>query len=135
MAEIIKPNAYFRTVVRNSDKNEYRSNDNYFNYISSVGGEADIQRECSGEKVSSECGTDHIEQALSETSAKNWLLFMKNEQLHIALSSLPISDVEFLLALAGCNFNKSEYAQENGISQQAVSKRFHKLKKIILENL
>ena len=44
MAEIKNIEAYFGTVVRNSYKNEYRSNDNFFKHISSAGDDSDIQQ-------------------------------------------------------------------------------------------
>ena len=44
MAEIKNKEGYFHTIVRNSYKDEYRSNDNYFKHISSVGDETDIQK-------------------------------------------------------------------------------------------
>ena len=134
MAGAKKSDAYFTVTVKNSYKNEYRSNDNYYNHVSSVGDEVDIERETAG-KNRPENIADDIDQQLSESSAENWLLFMENERLHTALSGLPLTDVEFLLELAGYHFNKTAYAQTNGSSQQAVSKRFHKLRKKILENL
>ena len=131
MAEIKNPEAYFATMVRNSYKDEYRANDNFYNHISSVGDESDIQLQ-SSELAPHECDTDFIEQRLSEDSAENWLLFMEHTRLHTALSSLPMADVDFLLQLAGFCFNKAAFAKVNGVSQQSVSKRFHRLRKKIL---
>ena len=136
MAEIKNPEAYFGTMVRNSYKNEFRANDNYFKNISSVGDETDIQQESSEPNRHLESGADFIEQRLSELSAENWLLFMESERLHKALSSLPVKDVEFLLELAaGFKFNQTDFAKANGISRQSVSKRFRGLRKKILEIL
>lgn len=136
MAEIKNPEAYFGTMVRNSYKDEYRANDNFFKHISSVGDEAGIQQESSEPKRHLESDTDFIEQQLSELSVENWLLFMENERLHKALSSLPVADVEFLLELvAGFKCNQTAFAEANGVSRQSISKRFRRLRKKILEIL
>jgi DNA-directed RNA polymerase specialized sigma24 family protein len=135
MAEIKNPKAYFKAVVQNSYKNECRSNDNYFNHVSSVGDEADIQRVRLRDKKAQEQNIDYIERALCELNTENWLLFMENERLHTVLSSLPLSDVKFLLELAGFRFNKTAYGRATGVSQQAVSRRYLRLREKILENL
>lgn len=44
MSHIKNREAYFRTMVKNMDKNEYRANDNFFNHIDSVGDETDIRQ-------------------------------------------------------------------------------------------
>ena len=131
MSEINKPDAYFRAVVKNSYKNEYRSNDNFYNHISSVGCEADIQQERSKEKVSSECGTDDIEQSLSELSTGNWLLFIENEQLHKALTSMLPAQLDFLFELAAYDFDQTSYAAAYGVTKQALSDRFRRISKKI----
>ena len=136
MAEIKNPEAYFGTMVRNSYKDEFRANDNFFKHISSVGDEADIQQEFSEPEKQLECDTDFIERQLSELSVENWLLFMENERLHKALSSLPMAEVEFLLELvAGFKLNQTAFAKANGVSRQSVSKRFRRLRNKILEIL
>lgn len=135
MAEIKNPEAYFGTMVRNSYKDEFRANDNYFKHISSVGDEADIQQELPEPKGHLESDNDFIEQRLCELSVENWLLFMENERLHKALSGLPVAEVEFLLELAGFHFKKAAFAKAKGVSQQAISKRFHRLRNKILEIL
>ena len=87
MADIKNPMAYFSAMVRNSRKTEYRSNDNFYKHISSVGDEDDIQDKLGGEKSVQEHGVDYIEKQLSESSVENWLLFMEKECPHKALSS------------------------------------------------
>lgn len=84
MAEIKNPMAYFATMVRNSYKTEYRSNDNFYKHISSVGDEHDIQDKLGSEKSVLENDVDSIEKQLSESSVENWLVFMENEKLHKA---------------------------------------------------
>ena len=135
MAKINNPEAYFRKVVRNSYKNEYRSNDNFFKHISSVGDETDIQEKYSQATTERKQNTDSVENLLSETSAENWLLFMENDQLHKALRQLPVADVEFLFTLAEYHFKQSAFAQDHNLSRQAVSKRFQKLKRKILNSI
>jgi len=136
MAEIKNPEAYFGTMVRNSYKDEFRANDNFFKHISSVGDEADIQQEFSEPERQLEYDANFIEQRLSELSVENWLLSMENERLHKALSSLPTAKVEFLLELvAGFKLNQTAFAKANGVSRQSVSKRFRRLRNKILEIL
>ena len=136
MAEIKNPEAYFGTMVRNSYKDEFRANDNFFKHISSVGDEADIQQEFSEPERQLEYDANFIEQRLSELSVENWLLFMENERLHKALSSLPMAEVEFLLELvAGFKLNQTAFAKANGVSRQSVSKHFRRLRNKILEIL
>lgn len=136
MAEIKNPEAYFGTMVRNSYKNEFRANDNFFNHISSVGDETDIQQEFVEAKRPQEYDAYFIERQLCESSGENWLLFMENKRLHTALSSLPMADVEFLLELVvGFKLNQTAFAKANGVSRQSVSKRFRRLRKIISEIL
>ena len=88
MAEIKNPEAYFGTMVRNSYKDEFRANDNSFKHISSVGDEADIQQESTQGERQMEQDSYFIERQLCESSIQNWLLFMENERLHKALSTL-----------------------------------------------
>jgi|GEM_PF-2363632 len=136
MAEIKNPEAYFGTMVRNSYKDEFRANDNFFKHISSVGDEANIQQEFSEPERQLEYDANFIEQRLSELSVENWLLSMENERLHKALSSLPTAKVEFLLELvAGFKLNQTAFAKANGVSRQSVSKRFRRLRNKILEIL
>jgi DNA-directed RNA polymerase specialized sigma24 family protein len=133
MAEINNPEAYFGRMLRNSDKNEYRANDNFYNHISSVGDEYDIQQESAVQDGLQKPDANSIERQISEASAENWLLFMENERLHKALSTLPTADVEFLLELARFRFNQAIFAKSTRTTRQAVSKRFLRIRKKILE--
>ncbi len=135
MAEIKNPEAYFSKMVQNSDKNEYRSNDNYYSYISSVGDANDLQQECAKRHKASECEVDSVERYLSEASVENWLLFMENEKLHTVLSSMPTDDVAFLLELARFRFNQTAFANATATTRQAISKRFLRLRKKISEGM
>lgn len=132
MAEIKNPMAYFSTMVRNSYKTEYRSNDNFYKHISSVGDEFDIQEKLDGEKGTPQSGSDAIEQSLGEASAENWLLFMENERLQKALSSLLPADVQFLFALSTFDFKQTALARFLGVSQSAVAQRKKRIFKKIL---
>ena len=129
MADIKNPEAYFKTTVRNSYKDEFRANDNFFKHVSSVGDITDIPNEYNGNNgVYSDCS---IEIQLNESSLENWLLFMDSESLHNALKSLPSAQLTFLFELAAFDFDKTEYAKAKGITQQAVSDRFNRIIKKI----
>ena len=131
MSDIKKPNAYFSTMVRNSRKDDYRANDNFYKHISSVGSEADVQQHTVQNTTRVELDAYYIEQQLCETTAQNWLLFMEDKRLHKALCKLKPKDISFLFALSKYRYNCNEYAQISGFSKQAVSKRFRRLKKIL----
>ncbi len=135
MAEIKNPEAYFSRMIQNLDKNEYRANDNFYNHVSSIGDGGDLQQEYMKSKAASEQDAHSIERQIGEASVENWLMFMENERLHSALSSLPTDDLEFLLELAKYRFEKASYAKEYSVTQQAVSKRYHRLRKKILEHM
>ncbi|GHU82071.1 hypothetical protein FACS1894191_8890 [Clostridia bacterium] len=134
MTEIKNPEAYFGTMVRNSYKNEFRANDNFFNHISSVGDESDIQQEFTGEERRQEHDTDFIEQRLCEVSVENWLLFMENERLHSILSQLPPKDVELLFLLFVVRLRQTDIARFYNVSQGAIGYRYKRLKIKILDS-
>ena len=127
MAEIKNPMAYFSAAIRNWNKTDYRSNDNFYKHISSVGDEQDIQDKLGGDKTVRHGGIDDIEQRLSEASVENWLLFMENERLHKALTSLPARDVQFLFTLSVFDFKVTVVAKFLGVSATAVSRRKHRI--------
>jgi len=135
MAEIKNPEAYFGAIVRNSYKDEFRANDNFFKHISSVGNEVDIQQESTGENNSMEPEAYSIEQQLCETSIQNWLLFMENERLHGILSQLPPKDVELLFLIFSARLRQSDIARLYNVSQGTIAYRYKKLKIKILELL
>jgi len=128
MSEIKNPKAYFGTLVRNSQKDEYRANDNFFKHISSVGDEADIQREA---LTVHKHDSDSIEQQLCEADVESWLLFMESERLHSALTRLLPAQVVFLYELAAFDFDQTKYAAAKGIRKQSVSDRFRRICKKI----
>ena len=131
MAEIKKPGAYFSTMVKNSYKDEFRSNDNFYNHISSVGDESDVQVEISKSSAPPEGDTDSIEQRLGEGNATNWLLFMENKRLHRALSKLPAYDLNLVYMLYVLRLNQAECADILGINQGSISKRHNRIKNIL----
>ena len=123
MSEIKNPMAYFSAAIRNWNKTDYRSNDNFYKHISSVGDEQDIQDKLGGDKTVRHGGIDDIEQRLSEASVENWLMFMENERLHKALTSLRTADVQFLFSLSVFDFNQEALATFLGVTSSAVSRR------------
>lgn len=135
MTKIKNPEAYFSTMVRNSYKNEFRANDNFFNHISSVGDESDIQQESTGEERQQEHDTNFIEKRLCEASVENWLLFMENERLHSILSKLPKKDVELLFLLFVVRLRQADIARLCNVSQGAIGYRYKRLKIKILSFL
>lgn len=112
--------AYCKTVIKNSLKNEYRSNDNAAKYISPTGVWFDgytfpIDGEAS------------IETTIALKSPEDWLLFMENEQLHAALCNLNAKDLEFLFVMFKFGYTQRQIAEQMGISQTAVHKRWKRI--------
>ena len=104
MSHIKNPNAYFCTVVKNLDKNDFRANDNFYNYIDSIGDEFDIRGKIN-QQTKRKPDAYSVECLLCDSNVENWLLLMENQRLHMALSSLVEADVEFLLTLSKFNLN------------------------------
>ena len=127
MTEIKKPEAYFGKMVKNSDRNEFRANDNYFKYISSVGNEVDLQLEASKGKHAQEHITDFIEQQLCEADIDNWLLFMENEQLHKALTELSRPELRLLYVLIVHGLTHREAANLYSVSHTTVGKKYRQI--------
>ncbi len=131
MAEIKDPEAYFGKVVRNSEKNEFRSNDRFYEHIDSVGDSADVERELAKAKSAKESSTDSVEDLLSKADAASWLLFIENEKLYKALSQLSEKDVELLFLIYSAKLRQAEIAHHYGVSQGAIADRHKRLKKKI----
>jgi RNA polymerase sigma factor (sigma-70 family) len=135
MTEINNPEAYFSKMVRNSDKNEYRSNDNFYNHISSVGDANDLQQECAKRQNPSEHEANSIEQHLSEASVENWLLLLDNTSLHKALSELPAGHLMLMYMLYVQRLKQAECALILGIKQAEVSRLHSRIKRVLQKRL
>ena len=131
MADIKKEDAYFCVVVRNSYKDEYRANDNFYKHISSVGDEADIQQQAAPKATHIECDIYFIEQQLFERDLENWLLFMDNLNLRKALLALTETNRMLIHMLYVKRFNQTECAKVLGITQGAVAQRHTYIKNFI----
>ena len=127
MADIINEKSYFATVIKNMDSKDFEANDKFFEVFSSVGDEVDLQR------IESNNNNEpySVEMELCECNLESWLLFMENERLHKALSHLTCDQLEFIFELVRFDFNQRDYADNKGVSKQAVSKRFRKICKEI----
>ena len=137
MSKIKKPEAYFKRVVQNSYKDEFRANDNFFKHISSVGDEADIQLKHTEEKINLETDDNLIDSIISESSAENWLFFIENEKLFAALSILSREDIELLYILYVYGYSQREAASLYNVSHIAIGKKFRRIMRILrkfLEN-
>ena len=116
MSENKKPLAYYKRVVFNSLKNEYRQNDNAAKHITPVGDELFSVTEVLDFDLL-------LEIELSGTSPENWLLFIENQQLYKALRSLKESEMLLVFLKFHKGYSQAELAAQLGLSQQAVSKR------------
>ena len=127
MAKTKNSEAYFRKIVRNSYKNEYRSNDNFFKHISSVGDESDIQQESIGKSDNNELNNSSIERQLYESNAENWPMFMENCQLHASLSALSTKDIQFLFFIFVLRYSNIEIATAFELTPNIVAKQKKRL--------
>ena len=116
MSENKKPLAYYKRVVFNSLKNEYRQNDNAAKYITPVGDELFSVTEVLDFDLL-------LEFELSAVSPENWILFIENQQLYKALRSLQESEMLLVFLKFHKGYSQAELAAQLGLSQQAVSKR------------
>ncbi|MDR1704902.1 MAG: hypothetical protein LBS19_09515 [Clostridiales bacterium] len=122
MAEIKNPDAYFSRIVRNSYKDEYRANDNYYNHVSSVGDANDLQQECAKHKGASEHEANSVEWLLSEANVDNWLMLMDDARLHSALLRLKPEEIQCLYLLYVLRYSNIEAGAYFGMTPNAVAK-------------
>ncbi len=116
MLEKQKPIAYYKRVVFNSLKNEYRQNDNAAKYITPVGEELFLVTELVDFDTL-------LERELSGISPENWVLFIENQRLYAALCALSKGELLFLFLKFQKGYSQRELAEQFGLSQQGISKR------------
>lgn len=121
MAGIDNPMAYFTRVVQNMDKNDYRSNDRFYSYISSVGNEQDVLVEMA--KIIQEPIQDTIESEIMASCVENWLMHIENEILYSAISELTKSNQFLLYLLYVRELTQKECGYILGIKQASVARR------------
>ena len=116
--------AYFMAVVRNSMKNEYRQNDNAAEHITPTGIWFD------GYKAPL-TGAEDAENQIANQTAEDWLLFINNEHLHTALSTLKHADLDFVFVFYKHGYTERQMAELLGVTQQTVHRRRKKILKLI----
>lgn len=126
MSEINNWLAYCRKVVKNMNINDFRSNDNFYKHVSSVGNEHDVQRKKLSEQgVSQE--DNCVENSLSESSFENWLIHLDNAELHNAINRLSKTDQRILYLLYVHGLSQEECGQVLHIPQRTISHRHYKI--------
>lgn len=116
MSEKQKPMAYYKCVVFNSLKNEYRQNDNAAKYIVPVGEEL-FESDQSVEFDSL------LELSIPDRIPKDWLMFIENQRLFMALQKLNRQGLMLVFLKFQKGYTQAELAEFYHLSQQAVSKR------------
>ena len=119
-----KPYRYFKKLIRNSDINEYRQNDNSGKYISPVG---DDLYEIEGKKAGVSENEDFLELFIGNRTPQNWLMFIENPKLHSALSQLTADELKLLFLAYVADHSQKELASLYGLTQQGISYRFKKI--------
>jgi len=128
MTEIKNPDAYWHTVIKNLDKNEYRANDNFFEHIDSVGDEYDIRKKMSDGQANDLPDAYFLEHELYETTIENWLMHLENQQLHMALSTLPRQDLELLYLVYVQRAEQRQIAPLYELTPSGLNKRLFRIK-------
>ena len=127
MSHIKNPEAYFHTMVKNMDKNDYRANDNFFKHIDSVGDETDIRKKINAQTYG-EPDAYSVEGSFCETSVENWLLFMENERLHSALRQLSHEELRLLFLIYVQHIEQCQIAPLCGLTPSGLNKRLARIK-------
>lgn len=116
MSEKQKPMAYYKCVVFNSLKNEYRQNDNAAKYIVPVGEEL-FESDQTVE-------FDYLlEISISGRNPEDWLMFIENQQLFRALQKLNRQELVLVFLKFQKGYTQADLAEFYHLSQQAISKR------------
>lgn len=124
MSEKQKPMAYYKSVVFNSLKNEYRQNDNAAKYIVPVGEELfESDQTVEFDSI--------LELNIPEHSPEDWLMFIENQQLFCALQKLNGQELMLVFLKFQKGYTQAELAEFYHLSQQAVSKRQREILKKI----
>lgn len=121
MAAIKSTTAYFRAVVRNSYKNEYRANDNQSKHI--VVDSRLTEKE--GQVYLLESVLDrHWE----KSGVDAWLETIENQKLLKALRMLKPKELEFVYAISANRYSTYEMAEYLGRSQSSTAQRYLRIK-------
>ena len=123
-----KPIAYYKAVVHNSLKNEYRQNDNAAKHITPV-----------GLTLETYAGADpfdgDFDAAISVRTPEDWLQTIGDEHLYASLRGLCPDDFEFVFELFTSGMTQKQYADFKGVSKQAIGKRWARIRKVLQDSL
>lgn len=130
---IKNPEAYYATVVRNMDKNDYRANDNFYKHVDSVGDEQDIRKKIRDSQSGPIPHDFSMERQLCDASLQNWLMTLENDSLYNALIMLPPDNLKLIYLLYVRGLSQTECALSLGVKQGAVSRKHNRIK-LFLQN-
>lgn len=122
MKKIRCQKAYFKTVVRNSKKNEYRQNDNARKHITPIGDDLYFL---------ANNGTEEIESAISERNPQGWLSMIENPVLACTLNTFSKDDIELLYMAFVLELTQTEIAKLHRCALVTVHKKLERIKKKI----
>lgn len=118
------PIAYFKQMVRNSLKDEYRQNDNEAKHTLPAGLMLDRHSAIVDNDI-------QFEDYLTQKGAKDWLMAIEDKKMHHALDRLSQDDLDVVYFLFVLGYTQRELAMLLGISQPALAKRWKKIRKKI----
>lgn len=121
MSTVKNPHAYYKRVVMNSIKNEYRQNDNAYKHISPVGDKIFLL-------MDREVPESEWERMIGEKDPRLWLEFIERDELFLALSSLDEDDLYLVFILFVEGMTQKEAAECLDVAQSTVSHRWRRLK-------
>lgn len=119
-----KPTAYYKKIVSNSKKNEYRQNDNAAKYIFPAG----LMADSDWSYVSAE---QEFNRYMEYSGPEDWLTTFSNEKLAASMQNLHKQELELVYMFFVCGYTQKEVALHLGISQPAIHKKWSKIRKII----
>ena len=114
------PLSYWKKVVMNSVKNEYRQNANARKHMIPFGIDLSAFEHLAGSE-------DDMEVLLNSKNLEDWLQMIDNENLYAGLCSLKRADQEFVFTICVMQFTQREMAEHLGVRQNAVHKRWRRI--------
>ena len=119
-AKIEKPMAYFRTVVSNSDKNEYRSQHNAGKHLFYAGSVIE-------NITTNENRNEAMDEEVSVRSVDGWLAMLEDPRLHRAMLHLSETDQKLLFLLYKYNLTQQDVAIIYGVGRGVINRKVKRI--------
>ncbi len=127
---IKKPMAYFCTMQKNADKNEFRSNHNARKHILYAGNTIE-------QMATNDNRNEALDAEVAALSVESWIMLVEDECLHGALCKLRSTDIQMLFLHYAQGHTQLDIAKKYGVSRGVINrklKRIHKFIKKVYED-